>query len=155
MKNLIILILLLYNLTISAQLNEPFIPFANVRLSFLVFPPITPLLTLEVRTFNNFTIQLETNFVNTHGVNLKYFNKERMNKDYIFIGTAFVESDYSRKDLKSTVLPYIGYGYAYRFGKSNDWVFDSRIGIGRTINADKNTILPVIKTGIGKTFWLN
>lgn len=30
--------------------------------------------------------------------------------------------------------------------------FDSRIGIGRTINADKNTILPIIKTGIGKTF---
>jgi hypothetical protein len=118
----------------------------------LVFPPITPLLTLEIRTFENITIQLETNFVNTHGANLKYFVKERMNKDYIFVGTAFVESDFLRKDSKTTVLPYVGYGYAYRFGKSNDWIFDSRVGIGRTINADKNTILPVIKTGIGKTF---
>ena len=152
MKNLFVLVLFLYNSTISAQLTEQNIPFANVRLSFLVFPPITPLLTLEFRTLNKLTIQLETNFVNTHGFNLKYFTKERMNEDFIFIGTAFVESDFLRKDLKSTILPYIGYGYAYRFGKSNDWIFDSRIGIGRTINADKNTILPVIKTGIGKTF---
>jgi hypothetical protein len=152
MKNFIVLVLLFHNSIISAQLTEQNIPFANIRLSFLVFPPITPLLTLEFRTLNKLTIQLETNFVNTHGVNLKYFTKERMNKDFVFIGTAFVKSDYLRKDLKSTILPYIGYGYAYRFGKSNDWIFDSRIGIGRTINADKNTILPVIKTGIGKTF---
>ena len=152
MKNLIVLVLLFHYSIISAQLTQQNIPFANVRLSFLVFPPITPLLTLEFRTLNKLTIQLETNFVNTHGVNLKYFTKERMNNDFVFIGTAFVKSDYLRKDLKSTILPYIGYGYAYRFGKSNDWIFDSRIGIGRTINADKNTILPVIKTGIGKTF---
>jgi hypothetical protein len=152
MKNLISLFFILIVSKNFSQVHEQKLPFANVRLSFLVFPPITPLLTLEIRTFKNSTIQLETNFVNTHGVNLKYFAKERMNKDYIFIGTAFVESNFLRKDLKTTILPYIGYGYAYRFGKANDWIFDSRIGLGRTLNADKNTILPLIKTGIGKTF---
>ncbi len=135
-----------------SQNLESKIPFADVRLSMLIFPPITPLLTLEIRTFDKVTIQFETNFVNTHGVNLKYFLKERMNKDFLFIGTAFVESNFLRKDLKTTFLPYVGYGYAYRFGKNNDWIFDNRIGIGHTINADKNTIIPVIKTGIGKTF---
>lgn len=123
-----------------------------MQLSFLIFPPITPLLTLEMKTFNNFTFQLETNFVNTHGVNLKYFIKGQMKKDYIFFGTAFVESEKLRKDLKSTVLPSIGYGYAHQFGTNNAWVFDSRIGIGQTTNEDKNTLLPIIKTGIGKTF---
>jgi hypothetical protein len=49
-------------------------------------------------------------------------------------------------------LPYIGYGYAHRFGKNKDLIFDSRIGIGPTINADKNIIVPVLKTGIGKIF---
>lgn len=152
MKKLIFFLILIFVSNIFSQNLEQKIPFANVRLSMLIFPPITPLLTVEIRTFDKVTLQLETNFVDTHGVNLKYFVKERMNKDYIFVGTAFVESDFLRKDLKTTILPYIGYGYAYRFGKANDWIFDSRIGIGRTINADKNTILPVIKTGIGKIF---
>lgn len=152
MKNVITFCFFLFVSKNFSQVSDQKLPTANIRLSFLVFPPITPLLTLEIRTFQNITIQLETNFVNTHGVNLKCFVKERMNKDYIFIGTAFVESDYLRKDLKTTILPYIGYGYAYRFGQSNDWIFDSRIGIGRTINADDNTILPVVKTGIGRTF---
>jgi hypothetical protein len=152
MKKVVVICLFLFVSKNFSQVMEQKLPTANIRLSFLVFPPFSPLLTLEMRTFGNLTVQLETNFVNTHGLNLKYFVIERMNKDYIFIGTAFVENEYFRKDLKSTILPYIGYGYSHRFGKNNDWIFDSRIGIGRTINADKNTILPVIKTGIGKTF---
>lgn len=152
MKKVITLILLCVVSKQFSQNLEQKIPFANIRLSFLVFPPITPLLTIEFRTFDKVTMQIETNFVNTHGANLKYFLKERMNKDFLFIGTAFVANDFLRKDLKTTFLPYLGYGYAYRFGKNNDWIFDSRIGLGRTINADKNTIIPVIKTGIGKTF---
>ncbi len=125
---------------------------ANIRLSFLLFP-FTPLLTLETRTFGNVTLQLETNFVNTHGFNLKYFIKERMDGNYVFFGTAFVKSEFLRKDLKITALPYIGYGYAYRFGKTKTWTFDNRIGIGTTTNADNNNgIYPIIKTGIGKVF---
>ncbi len=75
-----------------------------------------------------------------------------MDKDYIFAGTAFVQNVLLRVDKKSTYLPYLGYGYAHRFGSSRQWVFDSRIGLGATTNADKNGIYPVIKTGLGRTF---
>jgi hypothetical protein len=126
-------------------------PTANVRFSFLLFP-FTPLLTLEVRTIGNFTIQAETNFVNTHGANLKYFIKDRMDGDYIFTGIALVENKLLRADIKTTFLPYAGYGYAYRFGNKKQWTFDNRIGIGATTNADKNSVYPVIKTGIGRIF---
>lgn len=159
MKNILFTYLLFSTIVIKAQSNEPIspsnkskLPTFNIKLSFLVFPPFSPLLTLESRTFQNLTIQLETNFINTHGVNLKYFISERMNGHYIFVGNAFLESDYLRKDKKITFLPYAGYGYAYRFGKTKAWTFDSRIGIGQTLNADSNIILPVIKTGIGRTF---
>jgi hypothetical protein len=64
----------------------------------------------------------------------------------------FIESDYLRKDKQITFLPYAGYGYAHRFGKSKAWIFDTRLGLGQTINADNNTILLVLKTGIGRTF---
>ena len=137
---------------LQAQTNETKLPTINVRLSFLVFPPFSPLLTVETRTFQNLTLQVETNFVDTHGVNLKYFIKERMSGSYLFVGTAFIENDFLRKDKKITVLPYTGYGYAHRFGKRNTWIFDSRLGIGRTTNADNNAIYPVLKTGIGRVF---
>ncbi len=143
------LFFLLIALQIKAQVNEPTL---NIRLSFLIFPSFSPLLTLETKTFQNLTVQLETNFKNTHGVNLKYFVNERMNKHYLFLGNAFIKSDYLRQDRKITFLPYVGYGYAHRFGRTKAWIFDSRIGIGCTANADNNIILPVIKTGIGKTF---
>lgn len=152
MKTLIFLCLFFSFSSLQAQTNEPKLPVGNVRLSFLVFPPFSPLLTLEMRTFDKLTVQLETNFINIHGVNLKYFINERMNGHFIFVGTAFIESDFLRKDKNTTFLPYAGYGYAYRFGKSNAWTFDNRLGIGRTTNADNNAIYPVLKTGIGRTF---
>lgn len=152
MKIIIFLCLFSMFSKLQAQTNEPKVPVGNIRLSFLIFPPFSPLLTLEMRTFDKITVQLETNFVNTHGVNLKYFINERMNKHFIFVGTAFIENDFLRKDKNITFLPYAGYGYAHRFGKSNNWTFDSRLGIGRTTNADKNAIYPVLKTGIGRTF---
>ena len=152
MKKVVTLFALLLAVFHSYGQNvEPKIPNANVRLSFLLFP-FTPLLTLEVRTFGNVTLQLETNFVNTHGANLKYFFKNRMDGHYVFVGSAFVENKLLREDLKATILPYVGYGYAYRFGKTKAWTFDSRFGIGATTNADNNGIYPVIKTGIGRTF---
>jgi hypothetical protein len=152
MKKLLFFCLLFSVLKVQGQTNATKSPSANIRLIFLIFPPITPLLTFEIRTFENLTVQLETNFINTHGVNLKYFVKERMSGHFIFVGSAFIESDFLRKDSSITFLPYAGYGYAYRFGKSKAWIFDSRLGIGATINADKNTFLPVLKTGIGRTF---
>ncbi len=152
MKIIIFLWLFSTLLKVQAQTNEPKLPVGNIRLSFLIFPPFSPLLTLETRTFDKVTVQLETNFINTHGVNLKYFINERMNKHFIFIGTAFIENDFLRKDKNISFLPYAGYGYAYRFGKSNAWTFDNRLGIGRTTNADNNAIYPVLKTGIGRTF---
>lgn len=152
MKKILLFCLLFMSSKIQGQANVSKLPLANIRLSFLIFPPITPLLNLEMRTFSNLTVQLETNFVNTHGVNLKYFIKERMDGHFLFVGTAFIESNFLRKDKNITLLPYGGYGYAHRFGKSKEWVFDSRLGIGATTNADKNTILPVLKTGIGRIF---
>jgi hypothetical protein len=152
MRTILILFFVLKCLFSKAQTSESKLPTVNVRLSFLIFPPFSPLLTLETRTFQNVTVQLETNFVNTHGINLKYFIKERMNGNYLFVGTAFIENDFLRKDKNMTFLPYAGYGYAHRFGKSNVWIFDSRLGIGRTTNADNNAIYPVLKTGIGRTF---
>ncbi len=152
MKIIIFLCLFSMSLRLQAQTNEPKLPVGNIRLSFLIFPPFSPLLTLEMRTFDKITIQLETNFINTHGINLKYFINERMNKHFVFVGTAFIENDFLRKDKNIAFLPYAGYGYAYRFGKSNAWTFDSRLGIGRTTNADNNAIYPVLKTGIGRTF---
>ncbi len=152
MKSIIFLCLFCIFSKLQAQTTEPKLPIGNIRLSFLIFPPFTPLLTLEMRTFDKLTVQLETNFINTHGVNLKYFINQRMDGHFIFVGNAFIESDFLRKDKNITFLPYAGYGYAHRFGKSNSWTFDSRLGIGRTTNADNNLILPVLKTGIGRTF---
>ncbi len=138
--------------SIQAQTKEHKKPIGNIRLSFLIFPPFSPLLTLEMRTFNKLTIQLETNFVNTHGANLKYFTNQTMNKHFVFLGTALIENSFLRKDKNITFLPYAGYGYTYRFGKSNAWILDNRIGIGRTLNADNNATYPVLKTGIGRIF---
>ncbi|MGL5892425.1 MAG: hypothetical protein ACRC3B_21215 [Bacteroidia bacterium] len=152
MRALIFICLCFLFSNLHAQTGKSEQQVGNIRLSFLIFPPFTPLLTLEMRTFENLTIQLETNFINTHGVNLKYFVKERMNGHFVFVGTAFIENSFLRKDENLTLLPYAGYGYAYRFGKSNAWTFDNRLGIGQTINADKNAIYPVLKTGIGRTF---
>jgi hypothetical protein len=152
MKIILFFCLFFTVLKVQAQTNKTKLPTTNIRLSFLIFPPFSPLLTFEMRTFEKLTVQLETNFINTHGINLKYFIKERMNGHFIFVGSAFVESDFLRKDKNITLLPYTGYGYAHRFGKSNAWTFDSRLGIGTTTNADKNIILPVLKTGIGRTF---
>jgi hypothetical protein len=152
MKIILFFCLFFTVLKVQAQTNETKLPTANIRLSFLIFPPFSPLLTLEIRTFEKLTVQLETNFINTHGINLKYFIKERMNGHFIFVGSAFVESDFLRKNKNITLLPYAGYGYAHRFGKSNAYTFDSRLGIGVTTNADKNIVLPVLKTGIGRTF---
>jgi hypothetical protein len=143
-KVLIFTILLLCTVSLKAQNAEPFM---NIRLSFLLFP-FSPLMTLEVRTIGNLTLQGETNFVHTHGVNIKYYTTERMEKSYFFVGSAFVSNALLRSDKKPTTLLYAGYGYAQIF--KNNWTFDSRIGIGPTLNADKNSVYPVIKLGVGK-----
>jgi hypothetical protein len=101
MKSKLIVLTFIFGFSICfSQEIEQKNPIINVRLSFLIFHPIAPLLTFEVRTIDTFTLQFETNFANTHGINLKYFLKEQMNKDFLFLGTAFVQSDYLRKDLK-------------------------------------------------------
>lgn len=147
---LFLFFLVCFNKTFT-QTQKEIKPKANVRLSFLLFP-FTPLLTLEARTIGNLTFQVETNFVNTHGANLKYFIKDRMDEHYVFLGMALVENKLLLADKKITYLPYAGYGYAYRFGDKKQWTFDNRIGIGSTINADNNGIYPIIKTGIGRIF---
>jgi hypothetical protein len=151
MRLIFLLSALMYFQKGFSQTEKEIQPTANVRLSFLLFP-FTPLLTVEVRTIGNLAIQAETNFMSTHGVNLKYFIKHRMDGNYIFTGLALVENKLLRADKKTTFLPYAGYGYAYRLGNKKQWTFDNRIGIGATANADKNSIYPVIKTGIGRIF---
>lgn len=134
-----------------AQADKEIDPTANVRLSFLLFP-FTPLLTVEVGTIGNLTLQLETNFINTSGANVKYYIHDRMDGHYVFTGIALVENKLLRLDNEITFLPYAGYGHAYRFGSKKQWTFDNRIGIGATTNADRNSVYPVIKTGIGRVF---
>ena len=134
-----------------SQSETEYNPLVNVRCSFLLFP-FSPLLTLEVRTIGNLTLQFESNFTNTHGVNLKYFIHNEMDGHYLFTGLALVENELLRENGQITYLPYAGYGFAHRFGKKKRWTFDNRIGIGHTTNADRNGIYPVIKTGVGRLF---
>jgi len=123
----------------------------NLRLSLLLFPA-TPLLTIETQTVGNLPLQLESNFSNTHGVNLKWFPNERMKKDYVFIGTAAVSNKLLREDKQYTFLPYVGYGFAKRFGQEKNWTWDTRAGLGGTLNADNNSFYPIVKTGVGRAF---
>jgi hypothetical protein len=147
MKKVLILLILLSGIgSIKAQNDAPFM---NIRLSFLLFP-FSPLMTVEVRTIGKLTLQGETNFSHTHGVNVKYYTTKRMEKSYFFVGSAFVSNSLLRADKKPTTLLYAGYGYAHIL--KNNWTFDSRFGIGPTINADKNSVYPVIKLGAGKRF---
>lgn len=83
-KALIFIVLLLSTVSMKAQNTEPVM---NIRLSFLLFP-FSPLLTLEVRTFGKVALQGETNFVHMHGVNVKYYTTQRMEKNYFFVGSA-------------------------------------------------------------------
>jgi hypothetical protein len=122
---------------------------ANIRLSFLLFP-FSPLLTAELSASTHLTLQAESNFKQTHGINVKYFTQQSMSGHYFLFGTALVSNTLLRKDAKPSALPYLGYGYAYRFGKNSQWTFDSRFGIGATINADRNSVYPIIKTGLGR-----
>jgi hypothetical protein len=68
MRLIAFLFCLLYFQKGFSQTGKAIQPTANVRLSFLLFP-FTPLLTVEIRTIGNLTIQGESNFVNTHGAN--------------------------------------------------------------------------------------
>jgi hypothetical protein len=150
MRNLLLILILLLNKCAYCQIVNNKLPLINIRASFLLVPNITPLLTVETGIRKNITLQLETNFKNTHGANLKYYPKKRMSKDYIFLGNAILKSSYLRSDNKLTLLPYLGYGYAYRFGKLKNGVLDARLGLGHTLNAMNNIILPVIKIGVGR-----
>ncbi len=129
--------------------TQPAQPAVSIRLSALLFP-FTPLLSVECRTIGSVTIQGETNFVHTHGLNLKYYLQTPLAKSYVFVGSAFVKNRLLRQDEESTILPYAGWGYAYIFDQN--WVFDGRIGLGPTLNADRNSIYPVVKVGVGKRF---
>ncbi|MCZ8354711.1 MAG: hypothetical protein O9340_08250 [Cyclobacteriaceae bacterium] len=145
-----ILLTLLFHLSF-AQTNEVLSARGNVRVSFLLYP-FTPLVTVEARVFHKVTLQLESNFSTTHGINIKFFQSNDLKKYYFFTGLAFVENKLLREDLQNTLLPYAGVGFAKRFGKSKQWTFDNRFGIGRTIQADENGFYPVIKSGVGRVF---
>ena len=132
-----------------SQSNPEFSLRANLRGSILLFP-FSPLLTLEIKAFEKGTVQLESNFTDTHGLNLKYFFFQSMDGHYTFLGLAFIENELLREDQNFTYLPYTGYGYAFRFGSKKRWTIDTRVGIGTTTNADVNGVYPVIKTGLGR-----
>jgi hypothetical protein len=133
-----------------AQAQPPLsVPVVSVRLSLLVLPA-TPLLTVELRAVGNLTVQGETNFVHTHGVNLKYYPNGPFERGYWFVGSAWVQNRFLRADGGSAVLPYAGWGYAHRFGRT--WQADGRLGFGPTLNADRNSVYPVLKLGVGKRF---
>lgn len=145
-SSLLILGLWLVSYGIRAQ---PATPVFNVRFSLLLFPT-TPLLTVECRTIGPLSLQGETNFARIHGLNLKYYLHTTLERDYIFVGSAFLRDKSLRQDGGTSVLPYLGWGYAHVFGQN--WVADGRIGIGPVLNADRMGVYPVIKIGAGKRF---
>lgn len=151
MRNFILGFFIFCSIQGYSQSSKNKFPNANIRLSFLLYP-FTPLLSFEVKTIEKLTLQLESNFVNTHGPNLKYYLSSRMEGQYLFTGLALVENKLLRADNKITFLPYIGYGYAQQIGNKKRWTFDNRIGIGATTNADNNGIYPILKTGFGRKF---
>lgn len=97
-----------FGLCLSAGYAQPASPTVNIRLGVLLFP-FTPLLSIEGRLFGSLTMQGETNFIHTHRLNLKYYLKSPLERDYVFIGSAFVQSRLLRQDGQSTILPYIGW----------------------------------------------
>ncbi|HAS39263.1 MAG TPA: hypothetical protein DCS93_02235 [Microscillaceae bacterium] len=150
--NTIFMLLLVVVCGHTSQAQEtPIRSTLNLRATFLLVP-FTPLLTLETRTAGNLTIQLESNFRDTHGVNLKWYVQQRMQGGYLFTGMALVNHRQLREDQKQTLLPYVGGGFALRFGPQKAWIWDTRLGVGPTLNADRNLVLPVIKSGLGRTF---
>ena len=120
-----------------------------MRLSLLVVPA-TPLLTLEVRTFGRFTLQGETNFTHTHGLNARYYLHQPMQGGFVFIGSAWVQNVLLRQDHGTTTLPYAGGGYAWGLGTR--WTADARAGLGPALNADQRRVYPVVKIGAGRKF---
>ncbi|GEM_PF-2655023 len=152
MKTIITSLFIVICNTVNAQTDfSERRPSINLRVSFLLLPA-TPLITLEALTVNRLSIQLESNFGDTHGINLKYYQNESMNGTYFFTGMAWVEDDLLRENGGFTRLPYGGIGIADRFGRKGHYVFDGRFGIGPTLNADNNSLYPVIKLGVGRIF---
>ena len=136
---------------VSQAQETPLPATVNLRATFLLVP-FTPLFTLETRTVGNLTIQLESNFRDTHGVNLKWYLQQRMQGGYLFTGMAWVNNTQLREDKQYTLLPYAGGGFALRFGTQKTWTWDTRLGIGPTLNANRNLVLPVLKSGLGHIF---
>jgi len=112
--------------------------------------PSTLLLTVEAAVYKSFSFQLETNFTNTHGVNIKYWVKTPLNNAYLFAGNAWVINRELREDLRFAYLTYTGVGYAHRWRRN--WVLDSRFGLGPLWNSDSRGVFPVIKIGVGKSW---
>ncbi|MEM6726471.1 MAG: hypothetical protein AAF598_20690 [Bacteroidota bacterium] len=129
--------------------QHDFQPVFNLRVSALLFP-FTPLVTAEVKTVGPVTLQVESNFRRTHGFNIKWYTEAVMSGHFFFIGSAFVTNELLREDLKTTVLPYAGYGYSHVMGER--WMLDGRIGFGPAVNADRFAFYPVAKIGIGHQF---
>lgn len=123
-------------------------PLINIRASLLLFPP-TPLITTEVQVYRKLSLQLESNFKDTHGFNLKYFKHSLMERDFFFVGLGFITNEALREDEKTVYLPYAGYGYAYRLGGNHQFTWDTRFGLGLLSNADTPTVFPIIKSGLG------
>ncbi len=131
------------------QLADSLPPAVSVRLSCLLVP-FTPLLTVEVNVLGPLTLQGETNFGHTHGLNLKWYRRAVMQGGYGFAGVAWVRHPLLRADNRTTWLPYAGGRYAWAFGRH--WAIDARAGLGPALNADLLRFYPVMKLGAGRTF---
>lgn len=151
MKQILLMLVFLVGLTHRAQNPAEMPSRVNARLSFLVVP-FSPLLSLEISVVKRLTLQVETNFKNTHGLNMKYYLQNRMQTHYVFVGTAFMQHPELGNKGELALLPYAGYGYALRFGNSRRWIFDSRLGLGALRLDGRLSPFPVLKSGIGITY---
>lgn len=148
MKRLTLILTIVFHLSFESHGQPPREVF-SLRATWLAFPSQI-VLTAEVSVFNQVGLQFETNFRNTHGMNLKYYLMENFSMTYVFVGSGLLQDQRLREGNKSALLTYAGFGYSHRWHR---WIADSRIGLGPIWRFEQDPlVVPVLKVGIGRVF---
>lgn len=148
MKRLALLLIIVLLLSFESH-GQPTREVFSLRATWLAFPSQV-VLTAEVSVFNKVGVQVETNFRNTHGINLKYYLVEDFSMTYVFLGSGLLQDERLREGDKSALLTYAGFGYSQRWRR---WIADSRIGLGPIWRFEQDPlVVPVLKVGFGCVF---
>ena len=147
MKGILVIFVLSYAPVLGQSMPDP--ERFSIRSTALLFPSRI-LATVEAALTQRMTLQLESDFTKMHGFNLKYFPHQSFHDVYLFAGNAWISNKRLRKDEDYANITYLGIGYVIHL--KSHWVIDMRGGIGPAWNAVTNSLIPVFKVGIGKTF---